>query len=75
MVEMPGTPTSTKQLNQQLEDEIDELGSDQSDAEITDLPFENVGQVTRFLNKWQHQIQQTMDRIKKAFPGNSVSQA
>jgi hypothetical protein len=42
---------------------------------ITDLPFKNVGQVTRFLNKQQRQIQQTMDRIEKAFPGNSVSQA
>ncbi len=74
MVEMSGTPTSRKLAHEQLKAEIDELGSDESEAEITDLPFKNVGQVTRFLNKRQRQIQQTMDRIEKAFPGNSVSQ-
>ncbi len=73
MVEMPGTSTSRKRLNQQLEAEIDELGSEQSEAEITDLLFKNVGQVTRYLNKLQRQIQQTMDSIERAYPGNSVS--
>ncbi len=73
MMEMPDTPTSRKRLNQQLEAEIDEFGSEQSEAEITDLNL-NVEHVSRFLNKWQHQIQQTMDRIEKAFPCNSVSQ-
>ncbi len=34
-----------------------------------------MGQVTRILDKQQRQIQQTMDRIETAFPGNSVSQA
>ncbi len=53
-----------RRLNQQLEAEIDQLGSDQSEAEITDLPFKNVGQVMLFLNKRLRQIQQTMDRIK-----------
>jgi hypothetical protein len=43
-------------------------------GEINDLPFKNVGQVTRFLDKRQLQIQGTMNRIEKAFPGNSVSQ-
>ncbi len=40
----------------------------------TDLPFKNVGQITRFLDKQQRQIQQTMDSIEKAFLSNSVSQ-
>ncbi len=34
-------------------------------TETTDLPFKNAGQVTRFLNKRQRRIQQTMDRIEK----------
>ena len=73
MVEEPGTPRTRKRAHEQLEAEIDALGSDESEGEITDLPFKNVGQVTRFLDKRQLQIQRTMDRIEKAFPGNSVS--
>ena len=65
--------TEYKWAHEQLEAEIDALGSDESEGEITDLPFKNVGQVTRFLDKRQLQIQRTMDRIEKAFPGNSVS--
>ena len=73
MVEEPGTQTSRKRAHEQLKAELDEVGSDESEGEITDLQFKNVGQVTRFLDKRQRQIQQTMDRIEKAFPGNSVS--
>jgi hypothetical protein len=73
MVEEPGTPRTRKRAHEQLEAEIDALGSDESEGEITDLPFKNVGQVTRFLDKRQLQIQRTMDRTEKAFPGNSVS--
>jgi len=73
MVEEPGTPRTRKRAHEQLEAEIDALGSDESEGEITDLPFKNVGQVTRFLDKRQLQIQRTMDSIEKAFPGNSVS--
>ena len=53
VVEMPDTQTSRKRAHEQLEEEIDELGSE---AEITDLPFKNVGQVTRFRSKLQRQI-------------------
>ena len=74
MVEEPGTPRTRKRAHEQLEAEIDALGSDESEGEITDLPFKNMGQVTRFLNKRQRQIQQTMDQIEKAFQYNSVSQ-
>ena len=73
-VEEPGTPRTRKRDHEQLEAEIDALGSAESEGEITDLPFKNVGQVTRFLDKQQLQIQGTIDRIEKAFPGNSVSQ-
>ena len=73
MVEEPGTPTTRKRAHKQLEAEIDALGSDESEGEITDLPFKYVDQVTRFLDKRQLQLQRTMDRIEKAFPGNSVS--
>ncbi len=75
MVEEPGKLTTRKRAHEQLEAELDELGSDESEGEITDLQFKYVGQVTRFLDKRQRQIQQTMDRIEKAVPGNSVSQA
>ncbi len=76
MVVEPGTPSTRKRVHEQLEadSEIDALGSDESEGEITDLPFKNVGQVTRFLDKRQFEIQRTMDSIEKAFPGNSVSQ-
>ena len=74
MVEEPGTPSTKKLACEQLEAEIDALGSNESEGEITDLPFKNVGQVTRFLDKRQLQIQRTMDRIEKAYPGNSISQ-
>ena len=74
MVEEPGTPSTRKRAHEQLEAEIDALGSDESEGEISDLPFKNVGQVTRFLDKQQLQIQPTMDRIEKAYPGNSMSQ-
>jgi hypothetical protein len=73
MVGGPGTPSTRKRAHEQLEAEIDALGSDESECEISDLPFKNVGHVTRFLGKRQLQIQRTMDRIEKAFPGNSVS--
>jgi hypothetical protein len=73
MVEEPGTPSTRKRAHEQLEEEMDALGSDDSEGEITDLPFKNVGQVTRFLDKRQLQIQRTMDRFEKAFPGNSVT--
>ena len=74
MVEEPGTLSTRKQAHEQLEAEIDALGSAESEGEITDLPFKNVGQVTRFLDKRQLQIQRTMDRIEKAIPGSSISQ-
>ncbi len=45
-----------------------------SEGEISDLPFNNVGQVTQFLDKQQLQIQRTMDSIEKAITGNSISQ-
>ena len=54
---------------------MDALGSAESEDEITDLPSKNMGQVTRFLDKRQLQIQRTMDCIEKAIQGNSVSQA
>jgi hypothetical protein len=34
MIEMPGSPTLRKRAHEQLEAEIDELGSDQSEAEV-----------------------------------------
>ncbi len=49
MVEEPGTPSTRKLAHEQLEAEIDALGSDESEGENTDLQFKNVGQVTRFL--------------------------
>ena len=72
MVEEPGTPRTKKRDHEQLEAEIDALGSAESEGEITDLPFKNMGQLTRFLNKRELQIQRTMDRIEKAFPGNGA---
>ncbi len=73
MVEEPGTPTSRKRAHELLEAELAELSSDESEGEIADLPFKTMGQLTRFLDKRQHHIQQTMDRLAKAFPGNSVT--
>ncbi len=34
-----------EEAGEQLKAEIDRLGSDESEGEITDLPFKNVGQV------------------------------
>jgi hypothetical protein len=37
MVEEPGTPSTRKRAHEQLEAEIDAVGSDESEGEITDL--------------------------------------
>jgi hypothetical protein len=72
MVEEPGTPTSRKRAHELLQAEIAELSSDESEGEIADLPFKTMGQLKRYLDNRQRKIQQTMDRLEKAFPGNSV---
>jgi hypothetical protein len=74
MVEETGTPSTRMRAHEELEAETDALGSDESEGKITDLPFKNVGQFTRFLDKRRLQIQRTMDSIEKAYPCNSVSQ-
>ncbi len=50
MVEVPGTPSTKKRAHEQLEAEIDALGSDGPEGEITDLPFKNVGQLSFLTN-------------------------
>ncbi len=51
---------------------MDELVSEQSEPEIADLPFKNVGQVSRFLRrilaKLHRQMQERLDNFAKAFP-------
>jgi hypothetical protein len=46
MVDEPSTQSTRKRAHEQLEAEIDALGSDESEGEINDLPFKYVGQVT-----------------------------